>query len=210
VKYFYLHGFLSGPDSNKGKFLFRKFQELGEELIRPDLNGENFENLTISSQLEVVSREMESTPGKAVLIGSSLGAFIAVLAAQKHLNIEKLVLLAPALDFVSRYFQNLSQREISGWKKNGNITLYHYAYEKEMRLGYGMVEDAVKYKDIEFNRHIDTLLLHGIYDEIVPSNVSVEYLQKNPKAQLIYFHSDHSLMNQLENIWRYTTLFLEL
>jgi len=177
-------------------------------LIRPDLNGGNFENLTLSSQLGVISREIESSPERVVLIGSSLGAYISVLTAQKYEQIRKLVLLAPALDFVDRYFRNISPAEMSRWKVKGYLPLYHFAYEKEMPLGYGMVQDAEQYRTIEFTRPIDALLIHGIYDEIVPYTVSVEYLHRNPKAALLGFPSDHSLMNQLENIWRYVASFL--
>ncbi|UCF63686.1 MAG: esterase [bacterium] len=210
MRYFYLHGFLSGPNSNKGKYLSGKFRDLGHELIRPDLNGGDFENLTISSQLQVVHDEIRSSADEAVLIGSSLGAFIAALSAEKYPQVEKLVLLAPALDFVNRYFNTLSQQEVSRWKESGYMSLYHYAYEKEMRLGYGMVKDAVKFKNIEFTRSISALLIHGIYDEVVPSAVSVKYLQENPRASLLFFPSDHSLGDQLENIWKYIMSFLGL
>lgn len=183
---------------------------MGHELIRPDLNGGDFENLTISSQLQVVQDEIRSSSDEAVLIGSSLGAFIAALSAEKYLQVEKLVLLAPALDFVNRYFNTLSQQEVSRWKESGYLSLYHYAYEKEMRLGYGMVKDAVKFKNIEFTRSISALLIHGIYDEVVPSAVSVKYLQENPNASLLFLPSDHSLGDQLENIWKYIMSFLGL
>ena len=210
MKYYYLHGFLSGPNSNKGKFLSGKFRESGQELVRPDLNAGDFENLTISSQLEVISAEITSSPEKAVLIGSSLGAFIAALSAEKYPQVEKLVLLAPALDFVNRYFHNLSHQEMSRWKERGYMPLYHYVYEKEMRLGYGMVEDAVKFKEVQFKRAVEALLIHGIYDEVVPYQVSVKYLQKNSNASLICLPSDHSLSDQLENMWKYMVTFLAL
>jgi hypothetical protein len=50
MQYFYLHGFLSGPQSNKGKFLNLKFNQSGNNLISPDLNDGDFSRMTISSQ----------------------------------------------------------------------------------------------------------------------------------------------------------------
>jgi pimeloyl-ACP methyl ester carboxylesterase len=210
MKYLYLHGFLSGPDSTKGKFLSQKFSKSGKELLRPDLNAGDFENLTISNQLNVVQQQIRSSQEKTVLIGSSLGSFVALLAAEKNPQVEKLILIAPALDFVNRYFRSLSPDELTCWKENGYITLYHYQYKTEKRLGYGLVKDAKNYQNLRFVSTLDTLIFHGIHDESVPYQVSLEHLQRNTNSRLVLFNSDHGLINKLDMMWRYIADFTEL
>ena len=207
--YLYLHGFLSGPASTKGEFLSRRFSESGINLICPDLNAGDFENLTISNQFNVVQQQIKSSQEKIVLIGSSLGGFIAALAAENISQVDKLILIAPALDFVQRYFQSLTSEELARWKENGYISLYHYHFKAEKRLGYRMVEDAKKYRNFRFKRTVESLIFHGIRDESVPYQVSIEHLQRNPQSRLILFNSDHGLLDQLDTMWRYISDFLE-
>lgn len=210
MKYLYLHGFLSGPGSTKGEFLSQKFSQSGSDLIRPDLNAGDFDNLTISNQFSIVQQQIKSLHDKVVLIGSSLGGFIAALVAENIPQVEKLILIAPALDFVDRYFRNLGPEELEHWKKTGYIMLYHYHFKAEKRLGYRLVEDAKKYQDLIFKRTFDTLIFHGLYDKSVPYQVSVEYLKNNPQSRLVLFNSDHGLLDQLDIMWRYIADFLRL
>ena len=43
----YLHGFASGPMSNKAQFFRRRFEEQGIEMRIPDLNEGAFERLNL-------------------------------------------------------------------------------------------------------------------------------------------------------------------
>jgi len=50
----YLHGFASGPGSKKARYFTERLAECGVALEVPDLAEEDFENLTITGQLQVV------------------------------------------------------------------------------------------------------------------------------------------------------------
>ena len=64
VKYVYLHGFASGPQSSKAQFFrARMAAEYGIDLVIPDLNEGDFEHLTISRQLGVIERILEGQTG---------------------------------------------------------------------------------------------------------------------------------------------------
>ena len=93
-RFVYLHGFASGPSSQKARFFRERFAELGIGLEIPDLAEGRFEQLTISGQLGVMERAIGGDP--ATLIGSSMGGYLAALYAARHPEVEKLVLLAPA------------------------------------------------------------------------------------------------------------------
>jgi pimeloyl-ACP methyl ester carboxylesterase len=208
MQYFYLHGFLSGPQSNKGKFLNLKFNQSGNNLISPDLNDGDFSRMTISSQMEVLKRKLMSNSEPAVLIGSSLGGYLAVLLAEQLPQIEKLVLIAPAFEFAERYLNSLSPQQLAEWQNNGFLPLYHYHYQKEMKLAYGIVEDGLKYNRSMIQREIETIMFHGINDASVPYELSIEYLKKNSRARLMLLNSDHGLLDHLEFMWTYIDVFL--
>jgi uncharacterized protein len=97
MKFVYLHGFASSPNSRKARFFEERFNELGIGLEVPDLAEGNFRNLTLTAQLNVVSRLCSGQP--ASLIGSSMGGYLAALYAARHPEVERLVLLAPAFSF---------------------------------------------------------------------------------------------------------------
>ena len=77
----YLHGFASGPGSTKARFFHARFAELGVALDVPDL-APDFTHTTMSGQLAAVDGILARGP--AVLLGSSLGGYLAALAAARH------------------------------------------------------------------------------------------------------------------------------
>jgi pimeloyl-ACP methyl ester carboxylesterase len=90
----YLHGFASSPQSTKARFFGDRFAELGVGFEVPDLAAGDLEHLTISGQLRVIE---QACRGEAVmLMGSSMGGYLAALYAAKHPEVTKLVLMAPA------------------------------------------------------------------------------------------------------------------
>ena len=57
---------------------------------------------------------------------------------------------------------------------------------------------------------LSTLIIHGIRDNVVPIEVSRNYVKQHPQAKLIELDSDHGLNNVKERIWQETKDFLEL
>src|SRR5450755_2881977 len=110
----YLHGFASSPQSNKARFFAERFREVGAPFIAPQLDEGNFEGLTISGQMRVVEK---AAAGEAVvLVGSSLGGYLAALYAARHPEVEKLVLLAPAFQFPTRWRARYSAMDLELWR----------------------------------------------------------------------------------------------
>src|SRR5208283_2594830 len=58
----YLHGFASGPASNKARFFSRRLEDAGARVAALDLARGDFEHLTISSQLKVVEQAAAGEP----------------------------------------------------------------------------------------------------------------------------------------------------
>jgi pimeloyl-ACP methyl ester carboxylesterase len=200
----YLHGFASGPQSSKAQFFRTRFEQLGVPFEIPQLDEGNFETLTVSGQLAVIDRAVRGEP--VTLMGSSLGGYLAALYASRHANIEKLVLLAPAFQFPSRWRKRY-RPELEEWKRTGVKPFYHYGFKAERPLGYRFVEDAVQYED-EPDAVQPTLILHGTRDDVVPPEVSLDFAHRHPNATVRLVESGHELTDVLQMLWNETVAFL--
>jgi pimeloyl-ACP methyl ester carboxylesterase len=204
-RFIYLHGFASGPSSKKARFFRERFVELGIGLEVPDLTGGNFQGLTISGQLAVIERAARGD--QVSLIGSSMGGYLAALYAARHAEVEKLVLLAPAFSFLSRWPETLGSKAMEQWKRSGILRIFNYAQVQEADLGYQLIEDARKYEAYPDIRQ-PTLIFHGNNDIVVPTDLSVTFAARHPNVDLHVLNSDHELANVLYDMWMETEAFL--
>jgi uncharacterized protein len=205
--YIYLHGFASGPLSSKAQFFLKRFEEQGVALKIPRLDGGDFRGLTITGQLRVVEEAVGDGP--VVLFGSSLGGYLAALFASRHpQKVEKLVLMAPAFQFPSRWRARFKAHDLELWKRRGSLPIFHYGYKKEMDLGYQIVEDAGRYEE-EPEVTQPALVFHGVRDEVVPVRISEDYARRHPNVELRLFDSGHELTDVLEEMWVSTLSFLD-
>ncbi len=202
----YLHGFASSPQSGKAQFFKRKFEERGISIDIPELDQGSFETLTVSGMLEVVGRQVAGR--SCVLMGSSLGGFIAALYAARHPEeVERIVLLAPALQFAKRWNARFSAEELAEWKRQGWKSFYHYGRKRDERLGYSFVEDALRFEG-EPGFPQPALILHGIRDETVPVQMSRDYAAGHANVILQEFDSGHELTDVTQDLWRASAAFL--
>lgn len=210
MQYIYLHGLCSGPGSFKGGFFRERFAEQGIELMTPDLNGSDFTRLTLSRQLAHVRTLVTQAGQPVTLIGSSMGAYVAALLAQTDHKIERLVLIAPAFRFLQRYLDLLGPEAVREWRSVGFLSVYHYQFEEQRPLHYGIVEDARSYESTTLDRIMPVQIFHGLHDETVPYGVSVDYLAHNPQADLILLATDHSMNAVIDGLWSYMTTWLSV
>jgi uncharacterized protein len=205
-KIVYLHGFASSPQSSKARFFAERFREIGVPFLAPQLDEGNFEGLTIGGQLRVVEKAAAGEP--VVLMGSSLGGYIAALyAARNPKEIEKLVLLAPAFQFPTRWRERYSEEELELWRLRGSIPFFHYGFNEERALGFQMVEDALKYED-EPAFEQPALVLHGRRDDVAPAALSKAFAEGRPNVKLRLVDSGHALTDVLPELWTETATFL--
>jgi len=196
----YLHGFASGPGSQKGRFFYRNFALIGAGFHQPDLNEGDFEGLTITRQLRRVE-ELVPELKPRLIIGSSLGGYLAALYAARHPGeVRGLALLAPAFGFARRWRERLGEAELARWREQGFTEVYHYGYHEVRRLGYGFYEDALRYEEAP-PVAAPALIFHGKRDEVVDPSVSVDYAWGKANVELELLNSDHSLMDVLDPVW---------
>jgi uncharacterized protein len=204
-RFVYLHGFASSPSSRKARFFEERFRELGIGLEVPDLAEGDFRNLTLSAQLGVMARVCGE--GAVSLIGSSMGGYLAALYAARHTEVQKLVLLAPAFSFASRWPETLGEQAMEQWKRTNTLEVFHYSEGREVELGYQLIEDAQQYEAYPEVTQ-PCLIFQGRNDTVVPPIYAETFAARHPNANLRLMDSDHDLVDVLDEMWRETERFL--
>ncbi|MEH2290914.1 YqiA/YcfP family alpha/beta fold hydrolase [Nostoc sp.] len=210
LDYIYLHGFASGPKSAKARDIGDRFTQIQTKLKIPDLNAGDFSQLTITRQLAQVAAEFSNDSIPVTLIGSSLGGLTAAHLGQQNLQVQRLVLLAPAFEFLSHWLPKLGDEEVQRWQQEKYIMVYHYGEQRSLSLSYNFVTDAAQYQEKLLQRPVSTLILHGKKDEVIPIEASRDFAQSRPWVELIELDSDHALGNVMEEIWQAIRLFCQL
>lgn len=205
LRVLYLHGFASSPESRKARFFSERLREHGVHLETPDLAKGNFSKLTITGQLEVVEELLNNDP--ALLIGSSLGGYLAALYAQRYASVSRLVLLAPAFRFHQLWMDRITAEQLAAWKRDDSLPVFHYGTGREEPLGYRFIEDAADYDLLPPFRQ-RAMIFHGVEDTVVPISYSTEFVQNHPNARLVRLASGHELTDVLDEIWRGVQDFL--
>jgi pimeloyl-ACP methyl ester carboxylesterase len=212
----YLHGFGSSPASSKADYLSQRFGERGISLERPDFNDPDFSTLTISRMVAQVAERVDAAaPDRVVLIGSSLGAFVAVQTAvgqarSRQHAVDRLVLLAPALDFARGGDVQVGDRSLEDWKRTGVTNVFHYAYGRHLALRYDLYEDACGYDCLRASLSMPVLVFQGQRDTVVDPAVVETWARERPNVELHLLDDDHQLAASLPYIWRAIERFLVL
>jgi pimeloyl-ACP methyl ester carboxylesterase len=198
----YLHGFASSPQSSKATFFSKRLAERGAEVVVPDLNQPDFSTLTVSRMLQQVKVVLESASGSLAIIGSSLGGFVAIQAALEHAaRIDRLVLLAPALDFDGNRLSELGDRGLDAWKSSNRLAVFHYGYGRMMPVHYDLYADALRYDALAANVAQPVQVFQGRYDASVDPSTVEHWAASRPNVELHMLDDDHQLLKSLETIW---------
>lgn len=207
VSFIYLHGFASSPQSKKAQALGDRFSSLGLPLHIPDLNAGDFSHLTLSRQMSQVEALFPPEPEPVILIGSSFGGLTAAWLGDRHPQVQKLVLLAPAFGFLQHWLTRLGDAAVQHWQETGFLSVYHYSEARQLPLHYDFLTDAAQYDEAKLQRPVPTLILHGIHDDTIPISASRDYAAR-PWTTLVELDSDHALTDAEAQIWKEIQSFL--
>ena len=191
MKFVYVHGFASSPQSRKAVQFRAALAVRSVPVDIPAMDQGDFEHLTISGQLNVLEDLIRGTP--VCLIGSSMGGYLASLYAAAHPEAARLVLLAPAFGFAQRWNERI------GMPKPGDFEVFHYGDNKVRRVHHGLIEDALRFPAApDFKQ--PARIFHGIQDDVVPIEYSRDFASSHANARLSEVDSDHELFNVLDQI----------
>lgn len=202
----YLHGFASGPDGTKAQFLGALLAKHRVALQIPDL-APDFTHQTITSQLAIVDALLDRAPG--VLIGSSLGGYLAALAAARRPErVRGLVLLAPAFGFAPRWEKRTGAAAMARWRAAGTTPVFHHGLGRDEPLSIALLDDARRWPD-EPDPRCPALVIAGRLDDVVPLDVVEHFARARPtERELIVYAVGHQLTEMLDSIWHCTQVFL--
>lgn len=215
---FYLHGFASSPTGGKAQLLAEHLAARGVTMQAPDLNEPSFESMTTTRMIGQVEAAMAALPpGPIALIGSSLGAFVAwhVAARAEQRSgvaraVDRLVLLAPAIELDWSTFPGLAGEGLRRWRERGTLDIFHFGYGRPARIGYGIYEDAQRYDSRAAIVTVPTLVFQGRRDDLVDARMVEAFAAGRPNVTLHLLDDDHRLQASLPTIWRETAAFLGL
>jgi pimeloyl-ACP methyl ester carboxylesterase len=202
MRVLYLHGFASSPHSSKALFFARKLAERGIAFQAPDLNLPDFSTLTVSRMLKQSGAVVDDGDEPVVVVGSSLGGFVAVQAALTYpARIQRVVLLAPALEFDGDSLSELGDRDLAAWRSSDRLEVFHYGYGRMMSVRYELYADAARYSAIDARLTQPVQVFQGRRDTgVAPASVE-RWAAARPNVELHMLDDDHQLHGSLEYIW---------
>ncbi len=204
----FLHGFMSDLEGKKPNVFLRfakknKISFLALEYSGHGKSSGNFINGNITKWSNETSALIKKYVKKNnfTIIGSSMGAWIAIKQFQKFKNqINSFLGIGSAPEFLEnlmwKKFTKKIKKEIIK-KKIYNLKHGNYEYP----ITYQLIKDGRKNKILnkKFTNKIYVTMIHGKKDEVVPVNYSKKVLKvfKNAnKKLLIIKNGDHSLSSK--------------
>jgi pimeloyl-ACP methyl ester carboxylesterase len=130
----------------------------GLRVVAPDLNIPSFERLDFRAMVKISIWEMKKRM-PAAIVGSSLGALVALEAAQA-VPAAPLVLIAPALGFGQRWLKDLPPDEF--------LPFFHHGEEKEIPIHRRFFEEMSRVEADREPPRVAVTILMGRKDESVP------------------------------------------
>jgi pimeloyl-ACP methyl ester carboxylesterase len=202
----YLHGFASGPGSTKAQFFRRRCAAVGIDLVVPDL-APDFTRMTIATQLAIIEALLDDV-GPHVLMGSSLGGYLAALVAERRPQaVRGLVLFAPAFGFAARWEERVGEKAMRRWRSSGSAPVYHYARQREEPLSIDLLDDARRWPP-EPSPSCAAMVFAGRRDDAVPLPAVEGFCTRDPARTLVVHDAGHELTEVLEPMWERTLAFL--
>ena len=208
----YLHGFASSPASSKAQRFGRELAGRGVGFSCPDLNEPAFETLTVTRMLAQTHAAVAVAAGPVAIVGSSLGAFVALHAADQDATrkVDRLVLMAPALDFGGNRLRQLGEHGIAEWRERGRLRVFHYALNEPRDVGYALYEDAARFDAFSIELPQPMLVFQGRRDASVDPQMVEAWARGRPGVTLRLLDDDHQLAASVDTIWRESEAFFGL
>ncbi|QPJ66119.1 MAG: alpha/beta fold hydrolase [Candidatus Nitrohelix vancouverensis] len=198
-RFLYFHGFASGPGSQKAQVFKRRFEAKGIDLVIPDLEGGDFQTLTISRQMKVIKGLLADHPKDSfALIGSSMGGYLAALTAHTSKQVEGMYLMAPGFNFLKRWRSVWEKGDAVNAPRASVLKVFNYRHNKLMSLDSNIFSDAEVWDAMPLTQTIPTRIVHGIHDDTVPIEESRKFVKLAKDRECVELDDDHSLLKSVD------------
>lgn len=165
-KIYYIHGFLSSPESRKGLLLKKKLNVIPIKYrdCKPD-------DLEISDCLKIIYNIIKNDD-EVILIGSSFGGYLSVRISLMSQNISKLILLNPSIMPPNTDINNIKTMPKRILKKMKNNTLFEYKLKSKIYIILGSKDIIVPNSwNIEFAKFQEANILFLNDDHCFSKNI---------------------------------------
>ena len=204
----FIHGLNSDMNGAKALTVERYARKNKLNFIRFDCRGHGksegkFEDFTISDWRKDILDIIDNiAKGPQILIGSSMGGWLMMLAAKaRPKRIKGMIGLAAAPDFGKDLYNNLNKknkREITS-KGITKYTSYGFSYYLTKKFFIEAEKNRILKKSLYFTKPL--VLIHGLKDNVVKEDVPRKILKKitGKNVNIIYLkESDHRLSNDTD------------
>jgi pimeloyl-ACP methyl ester carboxylesterase len=184
----WLGGFRSDMTGGKAEALAAHGAARGLAVTRFDYSGHGasggrFEDGTISRWLEEATAVFDTTDGPQILVGSSMGGWMALLLARARRasgRIAGLVLIAPAADFTEELMWASFPPEVRRAIEVDGVWPMPSDYGEAIPIGRGLIEDGRRHLLLggELDYGVPIAVLQGAKDESVPWTHAVRLVSK--------------------------------
>lgn len=207
MRYLYLHGFASGPDSAKGVAVAEHLARRGVHVERLNLRVPSFEHLRGSAMIDLVRETLAGEDG--VLIGSSLGGWTALRAAERCPNVRAVVVLAPAIGLAAGWRRRMPTA-VERWEATGWLSVEDHALGGMARVDIGFLEDIERIDAAgDPSVNVPVLIVHGRRDDVVPVSGSRRWASEREHVRLVEVDDGHQLTDSLSTILAELDAFLD-
>jgi len=219
----FITGFLSKRWGNKSQALAQWCEEKGWGFCCYDVRGfgdseGTFTDYTLSDWIadaRTVLGLIKNGP-PIIIVGNSLGSWIAWLMAQEFQEIERLILVAPAFNMMGVRAKQIPAARRQAWRTNGWMPWDDEPAHKDWPLKWKWVEESEAFWKTSFDRlrPVKTTILHGLQDTVILPSGSHEFVEqllaRDPSFPIEphLIPGDHRL-SSAEHIERFRRLVLE-
>ena len=205
----YLHGFASSANGRKPDYLrsqLARQPDVSFHALDFSPTPADFAYLTVTGMINrlrqyILDRDLATF----ALIGSSMGGLVALNYAARFPGATRLLLLSPALIYLSGERVGLLLTE---WQAKGVGEVFHYGFNRPVSLRYDLEIDG-RFYHTPPPPPAPITIIHGTQDAVVPIVASREYAARYPEqARLIEVEAGHDINAHLPLIWQVTQRFL--
>lgn len=142
--------------------------------------------------------------GPLFVVGSSMGGWASAwLAAREPDRAQACAFIAPSFRFLE--WRGLSAEERREWERSGSLRVHNEWLDVEVGWGLAAGADEFRFEDLAANFRSPALIFHGMRDESVPYEGSLEFAEACASSEIevrIIKEGDHRLNLHRERIAR--------
>jgi alpha-beta hydrolase superfamily lysophospholipase len=202
----FLHGFRSDMGGSKAVYLAKHCTARGNAFLRFDLRGHgqssgHYTEFTIGDWLNDALQIIEArTKGPLVLVGSSLGAWLALrVLEERYDRVAGLVAIAPAVDFPTRkVLPKLEPAQRQLYAQKNHLVDLNSGFVEPTVLTRKLIEESTRHNLFSSPPPCQgpIRILQGMQDTAVPWQQTIEFIQNMPGADVelqLFKSGDHRL-----------------